>query len=483
MNSQLKIKTISGMFWAFSDLILNQGANFIIQIAVARLLLPEDFGLIGMLTVFISVSTAIIDSGFTNALIREKESDQIDYSTVFYFNLATAVVMYFILFVSAEVISNFFGEPRLFAIIRLLGITLIINSFGLIQRIILIKKVDFKTQTRVNVVSVIVSGIVTIIFAIKGLGVWSLVIQILSKQFVQALLFCIVNRWKPSLVFSMESFKRLFGFGWKLLLSTMINTLYGNLYYLIIGKEFTATQLGHYTNAQKLTDLASQSITTTIQKVSYPVLSSLQENDTQLINAYKKIIKNSVFITFPIMLGLAAIAAPLMLLAFGERWAPSIKYFQILCFGGMLYPLHAINLNILQVKGRTDLFLKLEIIKKVIGLVLIAIALILKLGIIGLLWTVVINSVIAYFINSFYSAKMLSYSTFVQIKDITPIFLASAIMGIIVYILELIIQCGNLLSLLIQIPIGVISFFMLCKLFKIEELNTVIDVMKSFIKR
>lgn len=482
-QSTLKKKTISGLFWSFSDLIANQGIKFIIQVILARLLVPKDFGVIGMITVFIAVSQSFIDSGFTNALIREKEPSQDDYSTVFYFNLFMAVLMYLVLFFSAGAISNFFKEPQLIAILRVIAIVLVINSFGLIQRTMLTKNINFKTQTNISVISSILSGVIAVIFAYMGFGVWSLVIQTLVMQFIQSLLLCLWNQWVPSLIFSIDSFKRLFGFGWKLLVSGLINTLYNNLYFLIIGKAFSPVELGYYTNAQKLRDTASQSVTTVVQKVSYPVLSSIKEDEEILRAAYKKIIKTSVFITFPLMIGLAVVASPLVRLVFGQKWINSIPFFQILCLAGMLFPLHAINLDILQVKGRSDLFLRLEIIKKVVGVSLIAIVLFLKLGIIGLLWAAVLSSYIGYFINSYYSAEMLSYSTMQQIKDIIPAFIASVLMAIVVYFSGAILPNNNLVKLIVQFIIGVVVYVGVCKFGRIEELNTVSELLSSILKK
>lgn len=482
-QSSLKKKTISGLFWSFSDLSANIGIQFIIQVILARLLVPEDFGVIGMIVVFIAVSQTFIDSGFTNALIREKDPSQKDYSTVFYFNLFMAGVAYLALFFSAGAISNFFQEPQLISILRVLAIVLIINSFGLIQRTMLTKKLNFKTQTKISIISSILSGVIAVGFAYSGFGIWSLVIQTLVKQFVQSLLLSLLNRWIPSLVFSIDSFKRLFGFGWKLLVSGLINTLYNNLYFLIIGKAYSAVELGYYTNAQKLRDTASQLITSTIQKVSYPVLSSIKEDEDRLREGYKKIIKTSVFITFPFMIGLAAVANPLIALIFGPKWLNCIEYFQILCLSGMLYPLHAINLDILQVKGRSDLFLKLEIIKKLLGLSLIGVVLFLQLGIIGLLWAAVLNSYISYFINSYYSAEMLSYSTMKQIKDITPAFIASVLMAIVIYLSGAILPDSDIVTLTAQIIIGIIVYVGICKIAKIEELNTVSQLLFSIFKK
>ncbi|MBO3342222.1 lipopolysaccharide biosynthesis protein, partial [Clostridium perfringens] len=427
----LKSKSLSGIFWTFSETVLNQGIQFLIQIFLARLLLPEEFGLIGMITVFIAVSNSIIDSGFTNALIREKNPTQEDYSTVFYFNLLTSVILYIILYILSPQISLFFNQPKLLNILRILAITLIINSFSIIQRTILTKKINFKVQMNINIVSSLVSGIIAVVLAFKGFGVWSLVFRTIIMQTMQSILLCIFNHWKPSLVFSIKSFNKLFSFGWKLLVSGLIDTLYNNLYYLIIGKIYSPVDLGYYTNAQKLRDVAATSISTSVQKVTYPVLSEIQDDKDELINAYRKIIKNSVYITFPIMIGLSSVARPLIMLLFGDNWISSIEYFQILCIAGMLYPLHAINLNILQVKGRSDLYLRLEIIKKVISLILIFIAIFSRLGVIALIWIMVVNSIISFFINSYYSKDIIGYSTIEQIRDILPILFMTIIMGIV----------------------------------------------------
>lgn len=482
-SNSLKIKTANGLFWSFSNLLANQGIQFILQIILARILVPKDFGLVGMITVFIAVSQSIIDSGFSSSLIREKDPSKEDYSTVFYFNLLMAVVLYVILFFSANAISIFFREPKLVSILRVLALVLIINSFGLIQRTILIKNIDFKTQTKISISSSIISGIIAIFLACLKFGVWSLIIQTILMQFIQSLLLNLSGKWFPSLIFKKESFKRLFGFGWKILVSGLINTLYNNLYYLIIGKSFSTVDLGYYSNAQKLRDVACQSISTSVQKVGYPILSSIKEDERRLKEGYKKIIKTSVYITFPLMIGLSAVANPLIRLILGPKWIKCIEYFRVLCFSGMLYPLHAINLSILQVKGRSDLFLGLEIIKKIIGLISIGIVLFFKLGIMGLIWALVITSLIAYFLNSYYSADLLKYSTLHQIKDVIPAFITSIIMGIIVYLFESILPNNNLIKLITQTIIGLLVYVGMSKIGKIEEFNTICQLLGSNIKK
>ncbi|MGU8462522.1 lipopolysaccharide biosynthesis protein [Clostridium perfringens] len=478
--SSLRKKTMSGLFWTFSETVLNQGIQFLIQIFLARLLLPEEFGLIGMVTVFIAVSNSIIDSGFTNALIREKNITQEDYSTVFYFNLLTSVILYILLYILSPQISLFFNQPKLINILRILAITLIINSFSIIQRTILTKRINFKVQMNINIVSSLVSGIIAVLLAFKGFGVWSLVFRTIIMQTMQSILLCIFNHWKPSLVFSVKSFNKLFSFGWKLLVSGLIDTLYNNLYYLIIGKIYSPVDLGYYTNAQKLRDVAATSISTSVQKVTYPVLSEIQNDKDELINAYRKIIKNSVYITFPIMIGLSSVARPLIMLLFGNNWINSIEYFQILCIAGMLYPLHAINLNILQVKGRSDLYLRLEIVKKVISLILISIAIFSNLGVISLIWIMVVNSVISFFINSYYSKDIIGYSTTEQIRDILPILFISIMMGIVTLLFGKIVLFNNLIKLIVQVSLGSVIYISLSCLLNIEEFNTMLDIFKKF---
>lgn len=473
----IKNKAVSGFIWSFTDFISRQGISFVIQIILARLLLPEDFGIIGIVTIFIALSKKFIDSGFTKALIRENDSTQEDYSTVFYFNLGMAIIMCLILVFMSEWIAIFFNEPKLVLIIRVLSLSPVINSIGMLQRTMLIKKVDFKSQTRVNVTSSFISGAIAIAFAYKGFGVWSLVIKTLSMNILQTSILCYINKWKPSLVFNISSFKRLFGFGWKLLVSGLIDTLFSDIQMVIIGRYFSATQLGYYTNVRNLRNVILDSITSTVQKVSYPVLSKMQDEDTTLRQGYRTIAKGSVYLTFPMMIGLLAVADHLIRVLYGVNWISSVPYLRIICLAGMLYPLHVINLNILQVKGRSDLFLKLEIAKQCVGIVIIFIVLYFKLGVLGLLWGKVVHSFISLYINSYFSGKLLSYSTKDQIKDVMPIFIITLIMGVSVYVLGRIISISVFLLLPIQVLFGIFIYFILSKIFRLKELDTILNLL------
>ena len=424
----IKQKTINGLKWSFIDSIANQGLQFIIGIILARLLEPEKFGLIGMLTIFISISEVFIDSGFSHAIIRKQNCKQIDLNTVFIFNLIVSTTLYFCLFFSAKYISHFFNQPSLCQLLRVLGIVLIINAFGLIQRTLTKKKVDFKLQSKISIISSIISGTLSIWMAMNGFGVWSLVYRSISMQLILTVLFWIWNTWRPSLVFSLKSFNELFHFGSKLLISSLIDIIYQNIYQLIIGKYFSVTELGYYTRASEFQKIPSANLTQIVSRVSYPVIATIQNEPEKMKAAYKKIIKGTMFISLIFMFGLAASAEQIIIIFIGEKWLPAKCYLQILCFSGVLLPMHSLNLNLLVVKGRSDIFLKLEVIKKL--LVIPTIILGIHYGIKTMLTIMVFNSIIAYFINSKESGRLIGYSSWEQLRDICPSFIISVIMGI-----------------------------------------------------
>ena len=463
----LKQKTISGTIWSFIDSFANQGIQFIAGIILARILSPTEFGLIGMLTIFIALSQSFIDSGFSTALIRKQDCTQTDYSTVFYFNFVVGIIFYLILFMFAGSISVFFNEPQLELILQVLGLGLILNALGIIQRTILTKNINFKLQTRVSVVSSTLSGLIAISMAYNDYGVWSLVALTLSRFGFTSLFLWMWTKWKPSLIFSKESFKELFSFGNKLLISGLIDTAYRNIYYLIIGKYFSAVELGYYTRADQFQALPSKQLTGIFGRVSYPILSTIQDDVKKLRTAYKQIIKSTMLITFVLMLAMVAVAKPMIMTLIGEKWLPSVIYLQMLCFVGMFYPLHALNLNMLQVQGRSDLFLRLEIIKKVLAVPVIIIGILygIKIMILGMM----INTIIEYYLNSYWSGKFIGYSSFEQIKDIFPSFLlASAVAGI-VYILGNILNLSNIWILVIQISTGAVLTIILAEIFKLNS--------------
>lgn len=482
-DNKLKKRTISGLVWTFSDLLVNQGLQFVIQIILARLLLPEEFGLIGMITIFVAIANTIVDSGFSNALIREKKVTQAQYSTIFYFNLLMAIVLYIILFFLSPSIGIFFRQAQLSSILRVLAITFVINSFGLIQRTMLTRELSFRPQMLINMIASISSGIGAIALAYFGFGVWSLVFRSIILQGVQAILLCLINRWRPSLTFDFKSFRRFFDFSWKLLISGIVDTVYNNLYYVIIGKVYSPTELGYYTNAQKLRDTAVQSIANSIQRVTYPMLSKIKEEEERLRESYKALMRHAIYINFPIMIGLAVVGRKLIIVLFGPEWIPSINMFVILCISGMLYPMQALNLNILQVKGRTDLFLKIEVAKKIVNVALIIVAIYMKVGIIALIWVIFINAIISFFINSHYSKKIIGYSTWDQIKDMCPILLISGLSAGITLIVGRILYTPNFGYLVIELVLGFGLYVLFSYIFKIESFFFIVEIVKKIIKR
>ena len=479
-NESLKKKAIRGVSWSFVDNIASQGITFLVGIILARLLSPAEFGILGMITIFIAISNSIIDSGFSNALIRKNDAKRIDYNTVFIFNLVLSLVLYGVLYVASPAISRFFHEPQLVAITRVMGLLLLINALGIIQRTLLVKRVDFKTQTKVSVIASLGSAVVGVGMAWAGFGVWSLVGQQLSRQFLNTLFLWVFNRWRPLLEFSIQSFKELFSFGSKLLASGLIDTLFKNIYYIIIGRFYSAAQLGQYTRAEQFNMIFSSNLTSVIQRVSYPVLSSIQNEAERLREAYRRVIKSTMLVAFACMLGLAACAKPVILILIGEKWLVAAEYLQIICFSGMLYPLHAINLNILQVKGRSDLFLKLEIIKK--GLAVLPITLGIIYGIKVMLLAKVFNSFLAYYLNARYSKSMVNYSVKEQIADILPTFLVSlGVAGVMWGITWL--DLNVYLQLIVQVSVGLTLAGVIYEKLNLEEYKELKGIAFSILKR
>ena len=473
----LKQKTISGLLWSFIDNIASLGISFIVGIVLARILSPKEFGLIGMLTIFIAISQSFIDSGFRQALIRKQNCTQEDYSTVFYFSIVVSIIFYVLLCVCAKTIGNFFHEPILKDLIRVLGLGLIISSFAIIQSTLLTKLIDFKLQAKISVISSFLSGIVGIYMAFGGWGVWSLVALSLVRYSISSFLLWYWSVWKPILCFSLNSFKELFSFGSKLLISGLIDTIYRNVYYLVIGKYFSAAELGYYTRADQFQALPSSNLQGIIGRVSYPVLTTIQDDIPRLREAYKNLIRSTMLITFVLMLGLVGLARPMVLALIGEKWEPCVIYLQLLCFVGMFYPLHSLNLNLLQVKGRSDLFLRLEIIKKVLAVPIIIIGVI--WGIKAMILGMMVNTLIAYYLNSYWSGRFIGYSFYAQIKDILPSFLLAILMSSVVFAEGLLIGVPPLYSLIIQLLTGALLTFGLCEVFHFKDYLYIKEIVKE----
>ena len=466
MSESLKQKTVKGVSWSFIDSFSSQGIVFIVGLVLARLLTPDDYSLLGIIVIFISVFNSIVDSGFSNALIRKNDVTEKDYNTVFVSNLVISIILCAILYLLAPTIANFFNRPLLTNLLKVMSFIIIINAFAIIQRTILMKNIDFKTQTKISLISSISSGVVGIGMAVTGYGVWSLVGQQLSRQGLNTVFLWIYAHWYPKLQFSLESFKELFGFGWKLLVSSLINTVWNEIYQVVIGKCYAPATLGQYTRAQQFASICSSNLTTVIQRVSYPVLSSIQNDKERLKVGYKRIIKTSTFISFVLMLGMAGSAEQLIRVLVGNQWLPAVPMLQIICFQMMLYPLHSLNLNMLQVEGRSDLFLRLEIIKKGFALGPIL------LGIFGSIYWMLIGSVftgfISYYLNAYYSGPAINYPIREQIADILPSFSIGLLTGSVAFAMSFI-PISPFFLFPLQIIAGAIVAIVLSKKIELQE--------------
>lgn len=475
----LRKQAISGAFWTGIQQFGSQGITFVVSVVLARILEPEEFGLIVMIMVFINVSKVVIDAGLSQSLIRTTNPDNDDYSTVFYFNLLGSIVMYLILFYCAPLIANFYNEVQLVKILRWYSLVIIIVAFSNIQMTKLTKEMNFKAQTKIALPSLVVGAIVGIYMAMNGYGVWSLVWSRMSKEIFNTVLLWYFSNWKPALKFKVSKFKQHFKFGVNLTFSTLINAVFSNLYVLIIGKLFPAAQLGFYNRANSLKQLPVQNIGNILNKITFPLFSKIKDDNKRLKKAYSFILRAVIFILAPTLIFMGVLATPLFRFLLTEKWLPAVPYFQILLVAGILFPLHSYNLNVLKVKGRSDLFLRLEIIKKIVLVVIIAISY--RWGIYGLLYGYVLYSISAFFINTFYSGKFINFSTWEQIKSITPIFILALLSGLLVYFTDEFLKQYNsdLLRLTVGSTIGVLCYYLLARIVNLSALNELTDIIRK----
>lgn len=468
----LKQTALEGVFWSGLEQFGNHLISFVVSIVLARLLLPEEFGLIAMLMVFMAVGKTLMDSGLTSSLIRSEEATDEDYSTVFYFNLVGSISVYGLISLSAPQISNFYDQPLLTDIIRIYCVVFIIDAFSAIQRTRLTKMMDFKTQMKVSTPSLVISGFVGIALASSGYGVWSLVWSRIAQSLAATSQLWYWSKWRPLWLFSKEKFKHHFNFGFKLMFSGILDTLFVNAYPIIIGKFFSPAQVGFYSRADSLQMLPVRLVSGIVSKITYPLFSQIQNDDVRLKNVYKRIMQMVIFLVAPTLIILAVMAEPIFRFLYTEKWLPAVPYFQILCAAGILYPIHAYNLQILNVKGRSDLFLKLEVIKKILLVSVILIAF--QFGIYGLLYGSVLFSLSAFFINTHFTGKFINYSAWNQTKDLLPSIVLALISGALVYGIDLLlIEGGNkdFLRIVIGGLTGFVAFSLLAISFKLDALQ------------
>ncbi|TDN82187.1 O-antigen/teichoic acid export membrane protein [Salegentibacter sp. 24] len=475
----LRKQATSGIVWTFAQQFGNQFIGFIVSLILARILMPEEFGLIGMIAVFVAIGKTLLNSGLTQSLIRSSDLDQDDFSTVFYFNFAASLLIYGLIYFSAPFIADFYGQQILINLIRVYCLTFIISGFTAVQGARLTKIMDFKTLAIISIPSNIIGGIVGIGMAYYGFGVWSLVWSGLSSAFINSIQLWIYSKWSPSLTFSMVKFKHHFNFGYKLTLSELLNSVFQNIYIIVIGRFFSAGQVGLYTRAQTMKQLPVTNISNALNKVTYPLFASIKDDDVRLKRVYKQLMKMVIFVIAPTLVYLAVLAEPLFRFLFTEKWLPAVPYFQILCVTGILYPIHAYNLNILNVKGRSDLFLKLEVVKKVI--IVITILFTINYGIIALLYGEVFTSIIAFIVNTYYSGKFIKYSAWEQVLDVLPAILLAALTGSIVFLLDYYLLYGQIdvVRLCFGAFFGILSYLSIAFLLKYSSLDDIIHMVSK----
>ena len=474
LAESLKHKTLKGTIWSSVERFSVQGIQFIVMIIMARLLTPEDYGLVGMLAIFIAVSQSLVDSGFSQALIRKQDRTEVDNSTVFYFNIAVGVSLYVILWFCAPLIAGFYREPLLTPVTRAISLGFVFNSLAVVQRALLTIRLDFKTQAKASLTGAVLSGAAGIYMAYSGFGVWAIVVQQVSNLALVTLTLWLLTKWRPIRAYSWKSFRELFNFGSKLLASGLIDTVYRNLYLIVIGKIFSASDLGYYTRAHQFSDFASSNMTGILQRVSYPVLCTIQDNDTRLSDVYRRLLRVSAFIIFPLLTGLAGVSVPMVRTFLTEKWLFSATLLIPLCLGAMWYPVHAINLNLLQVKGRSDLFLKLEIIKKILGVIIICISV--PFGLVAMCWASVVSSIISLIINTHYTGQLIHLGFIRQMRDLFPTLLLSLAMGAAVYATVTLVPMPPALGLATGVVEGIAIYVAGAMLFRFSEFKELTQI-------
>ena len=475
MAESLKQKTVKGVFWSSVERFSVQGIQFLVMIIMARLLTPKDYGLVGMVAIFIAVAQSLVDSGFSQALIRKQNRTETDNSTVFYFNIVVGVLLYFILFAIAPWVADFYDSPELTALMRVVCLSVVFNSLVVVQRALLTVNIDFKTQAKASLTAAIVSGVIGIGMAYFGFSYWAIVAQQLVNLGLNTLLLWIFAHWRPRWTYSWSSFRELFTFGSKLMVSGLLDVIYRNMYLLVIGKVFTASSLGHYTRAHQFAEFPSSNLTGIIQRVTYPVLCQIQNDDERLALIYRRFLRVSAFFIFPLLVGLSAVAEPFILLLLKEQWLFASTLLQIICFGMMWYPIHAINLNLLQVKGRSDLFLKLEVIKKIMAVIILCITV--PMGLVAMCVGQIFSSIICLIINTHYTGKLIQVGFLRQMRDLLPTLLLSLTMwGVVYFIISFL--TGSLLQLITGICVGVVYYIAFAFLFRFPELKELLSIIR-----
>lgn len=472
----LKDKTIKGLAWGAVERWATQCVDFVFTVLIARLLLPDDYGIIAMLNIFLAISRTLIDSGFEAALIRKTDRTDTDFSTVFYFNVVASIFCYVILWVLSPHIAGFYNAPLLEQITKIVSLNLVISAFAGIHSAKLVIAIDFKTKTNVSLVHAIMSGTVGLVMAYMGYGIWALIVQSVTAAIVRTIALWIAVRWKPSLVFSWQSFKEMFSFGSKLLTAGLLNTFYNNIYSLAIGKFYSPASLGVYSKANTLANLPSTNVMGVFQNVLYPVLSSIQDDKMKLVDIHRRFLRVASFIVFPMVVGLASVADPLIRLLLTDKWAGCVPLLQIICFSAVWTPMIALNTNVLKVMGRSDYFLKAEIIKKSIGISILAATI--PMGLVHVCYGIAVVTFLSVCCDTYYTRKLIGYGLLAQLKDLFPLLLHSLIMGTAVLLVEYLMPT-EMMKLIVGVLVGMTYYVLGAILCRFKEMKEILSIIKK----
>lgn len=467
---------LSNFLWRFLERCGAQGVTLIVSIVLARLLDPNVYGTVALVTVFTTIMQIFVDSGMANALIQKKDADDLDFSSVFYFNLVICSILYIIMFFIAPFIAAFYNMPELTAVIRVLSLILIISGVKNVQQAYISRNMMFKRFFFATLGGTIGAAVVGILMAYFGFGIWALVAQMLFNTTIDTLILWITVKWRPKKMFSMQRLKSLFSYGWKLLISALLDTVYNNIRQLVIGKVYTQSALAYYNNGKKYPEYLVSNINTAIDSVLLPTMSNEQNNPERVKAMTRRAIKTSTFIIMPLMIGFMVCSRQLVSLILTDKWLPSVPFMQIFCISFAFYPIHTANLNAIKAMGRSDLFLKLEIIKKSIGVITIIIAI--KFGVMAMAYSMLVTSFISQVVNSFPNKKLLNYSYLEQIKDMLPQIILSLVMGIIVYAVTFL-KFSSIVTLAIQVPVGVLVYWIGSRLFHLESYEYIFSMLKN----
>lgn len=472
----IKQKVFSNLIWRLAERIGAQLVSFIVSIVLARILSPDDYGIIALVSVFTTIMQVFVDSGLGNALIQKKDADDIDFSTVFYTNIVFCITLYLIIFVSSPLIAKIYNNESLIAITRVLGLTIIISGVKNVQQAYVSRKMIFKKFFFATLMGTVGAGILGIALAISGAGVWALVAQQLFNLTMDTIILWITVKWRPKKVFSFSRLKGLFSYGWKLLVSSVIDTVYNNVRQLIIGKIYSSSDLAYYNKAKQFPELIVNNVNTSIDSVLLPTMSREQEHKEKVRAMTRRSIKTSIFIMAPLMMGLAFTANNIVTLLLTDKWSSCVPYLIVFTITYMFWPIHTANLNAIKAMGRSDLFLKLEIIKKIVGVVLLLITF--KISVWAMALSLLVSSIISQIINSWPNWKLLNYSYVQQLKDILPSIILAIVMGLIVYLINFL-HLSTLITLIIQIILGATIYIGVSKILKFESFNYVLDILKN----